>query len=350
MDERRVDFPTSVNLYKRVLTDRNIQSCHVSIVYFDSVLNKMREKPISAWKEVTKGGDIPWHRVHYFKYKDEIVWDREKRVFTVEKMITNIDRNVGERFKIMTYNILNDKTLSDRTESILRFIEFEDPDVLCLQEMNDEFCKKLKNKFPNRNIVSTDLKLNNITFMTKSQIVATNLITINIHKQAINIILNNHQDVPISFVGIHLTSDYKSRAHDKRKEQLALILSKIDKSYPTFLLGDFNADSDEIDTLKEEYHDSAKKIEDEREILNNDYTYDPETNDLAKANTSTGFRRRFDRVYINKSYSVESYKVYSDNKDSDHYPLSITVNHNSAKDDNYYDDKQMKIVSENKKN
>src|SRR5277367_6209362 len=115
-------FPTSEDFYKRILSDRNISSSHVSIVYFDNVVVKYLEKRVSAWKEVSKGGDVPWHRVYFFKYKDKIIWDRDTKTCNIDELISE-RRPLKENFKIITYNILNDKTLHERAINIINFIE-----------------------------------------------------------------------------------------------------------------------------------------------------------------------------------------------------------------------------------
>ena len=308
-------FPTSDEFYKRILTDRNISSCHVVIVYLDSMLNKYMEKRISAWREISKGGDIPWHRVYFFKYKDKIIWDREKRLCTIDEMIS-CRNNIMDSFKIISYNILNDKSLNTRIGDIVSYLLSTDADIICLQEVSDDFINVIKSNdiLQKYELAITDLKSNNIVILSKFTINQISLIQLNFHKQAIKITISDKNDMDVDIVGIHLTSDYKSRADDKRREQLSIILNQLNKSSQNIIIGDFNMTTNTIPLLDNEFIDSYGS--------DMTYTYDPQTNTLAKLNTSSGNPERFDRIYYSKkTFYQTQYKVRNELMCSDHYPI-----------------------------
>ncbi|VBB17634.1 hypothetical protein YASMINEVIRUS_97 [Yasminevirus sp. GU-2018] len=321
-------FPTSEEFYKRVLSDPKIQACHVSIVYFDSVLQKMIPKMATAWKEISKGGDIPWHRVHYFKYKDTVVWNRAEKTCTINELLESSTRsNLNESFSLMTYNILSDD-LEDRIDSVLTYIGDSGTDIVCLQEVSNKMVDYIRvwASAHGYNLSSTDLKANNVVFLAKPNIVKSELVVLNFHKQAIIVTILNHLELEVDFVGLHLTSDYKSRADDKRREQLNIILAKLGEGRTVFVTGDFNT-NDEVIPQLDNFNDSADHCSKNKDDVDSEadvkivFTYDPETNPLAKKISQSGARRRFDRIYVNKHYSSQTYLVETDNKLSDHYPV-----------------------------
>lgn len=69
-------FPTSEGLYNQVKNDPFIFKHKVSIGYHDRVKNMMKYKEFNKWTTIELGGDIPWHRVHYFMYERRIMVSR----------------------------------------------------------------------------------------------------------------------------------------------------------------------------------------------------------------------------------------------------------------------------------
>lgn len=328
-------FPTSEEFYKRVLTDRGISSCHVTIVYLDSVLGKHMEKRISAWREISKGGDIPWHRVYAFKYKDKIIWDREKKECLIDEMISS-RKNLSDKFKIVSYNILNDKTLDDRKANIINYLVEANPDICCLQEVTDDFVTEIKKNqhLKSYEIAVTDLKTNNIVILSRYTINNITLIRFNSNKQALKVTVCDQNDIEVDFIGVHLTSDYKSRSDDKRREQLFMILTHVNRSTPCFIMGDFNMTVDVVPQMNEfndvymisnasDTYASVSEDSDSSETVDRTPTYNPITNELAKLNSSTGSAERFDRIYYQKNNIIylTEYLVRTDIPYSDHYPI-----------------------------
>ena len=199
-----MSFPTSENLFKRIKTDRSISSSHVTIGYYDSVLDKYLEKRFSAWKEIKNGGDIPWHRVYYFKYMDQVVWDRNTKTYAPDKLIS-IQKNLPEEFKIISYNVLSEK-LSERKDKIMDYLITSNPSIVCLQEVEDVLINGLK-QLNEYELAVTDMKHNNIVFMSKFKINAIHIIQMNANKQALKITICDHNNNDVQFIGLHLTSD-----------------------------------------------------------------------------------------------------------------------------------------------
>src|SRR5271166_3487185 len=134
MNQNIKKFPTSEEFYKRIINDRNIASTNVAIIYYDSILDKHLEKNINMWSTTSNGGDIPWHRVYAFKYKDEIIWDRLNKKYSIEGII-ECQKKIKSNFKIVSYNILNNETLIDRAADIINYLHSTDADIICLQEV-----------------------------------------------------------------------------------------------------------------------------------------------------------------------------------------------------------------------
>jgi uncharacterized protein (UPF0248 family) len=239
-------FPTFDDIFKRIKSDKRISTAHIYIVYFDSALNKFMDKRFAAWKDIQRGGDIPVHRVYFIKYKDIVIWDRKSKECTIDSIISERN-NLPQRFRILSYNILNNETLCDRIGGIVDYIINTNADVVCLQEVSNILLEKLK-ILPQYELVVTDLKDNNVAFISKCKIDKTDIISMK-GKQALKIIINDQNDMPVQFIGLHLTSDHQQKADDKRKEQLATIISNIDTAMPVFIMGDFNIAFDKIPQL-----------------------------------------------------------------------------------------------------
>src|SRR5579872_4331710 len=106
------------------------------------------------------------------------------------------------------------------------------------------------------------MKNTNVVFLSKYIITSTKIIKLNTSKQALKITIMNHNNNIVQFVGIHLTSDYQTKADVKRKEQITIILNNIDRLYPCFIIGDYNISTDNIPQLIEySYKDVTNDID-----------------------------------------------------------------------------------------
>ena len=83
--EKKVPMRTSDEVISRILWDPDLPSEEFKIGYLDRFVGIM-EKPFSAfsWEDIATVGinvlAIPKHRIQYFKYREEIVWDKRSQV------------------------------------------------------------------------------------------------------------------------------------------------------------------------------------------------------------------------------------------------------------------------------
>ena len=76
-------FTTSRELYHRIRWDPRLDAREFSIGY-DAHLEQLEEMPFEAF---VPDGEIPWHRVWYFKRGRQVVWDRRQRIDLLDDLI-----------------------------------------------------------------------------------------------------------------------------------------------------------------------------------------------------------------------------------------------------------------------
>ena len=82
---KKVPMKTATDVISRILWDPDLPSEEFTIGYLDRFIGVM-EKPFSAfsWEHISTVGAsvlaIPKHRIQYFKFKDEIVWDKPSQM------------------------------------------------------------------------------------------------------------------------------------------------------------------------------------------------------------------------------------------------------------------------------
>jgi poly(A) polymerase len=76
-------FQTSREVYHRIRWDPRLDAREFVIGY-DAHSEDMEEMPFEAF---VPDGEIPWHRVWYFRRGTEVVWDRRKRIDTLAALI-----------------------------------------------------------------------------------------------------------------------------------------------------------------------------------------------------------------------------------------------------------------------
>jgi endonuclease/exonuclease/phosphatase family metal-dependent hydrolase len=311
---------TSENVYYRILSDKQLNPCNFKITYYDSIKDKYIDVAVLQWKPIKNGGDIPWTRVYFIKFKNEIIWDRNNRVYDIDGCVEKDDYMPFD-FKIMSFNVLSDiydKKITDMTKRKDKLIEFIDEtncDVVCLQEITDEFHDDLKKYFDNKYFINiTDAKVNNIVILSKINPVGCDIISLdnNSNKKAINVTIKMNDIININIVGIHLTSDTHKNSKSVRIQQISKIKKKLNldnDNNPCIILGDTN----EIDGIEQlsEFVDSNNSVK---------ITYNPQENYFAKKFSSKGFGCRYDRIYHHK-LSCDNFLVIENNELSDHYPV-----------------------------
>ena len=68
-------LPTSQEIYDRIRWDPGLDESLFTIGYEDREQG-LQEVPFSCF---IPGGDVPWHRIQYFRMGETVVWDRRTR-------------------------------------------------------------------------------------------------------------------------------------------------------------------------------------------------------------------------------------------------------------------------------
>lgn len=145
-------LPTSADLYVQVKNDPYVFSHLVRVGYFDGRKHRILYTPLSEWRTIDEGGDVPWSRVYQFMYGDEVLWDREKRICRVKEIH---DRNKGMPkvaygpVVVATLNLFNDRSkgspFATRLEALAAQIAalIGSYDFVLLQEVPEAFIPRL---------------------------------------------------------------------------------------------------------------------------------------------------------------------------------------------------------------
>lgn len=306
---------TSEEVYNRILTDTKFNPCNFAITYYDGIKKKYIDTPLLQWKPTKMGGDIPWTRVYYIKFKGKIVWDRLELKYDIEDCCEEINY-LPEQIKVMSFNVLSDiydrkiTNMEKRKTQILDFICIQDCDIICLQEITDEFCQELE-KLNKYIITKTDSKTNNIVIMSKINPKLYEIIDLDTRgtKKALKVKFQINEIDYLTIIGIHLTSNTHKNSKSTRIQQISKICNKIPNNESCIILGDTN-EPEQIDLL-DKFIDSNGSTTP---------TYNPIDNILSKQLTSNGIKCRYDRIY-HYLLSCDKFEVIENNTMSDHYPV-----------------------------
>lgn len=324
---------TSEEIYNRIMTDPNLNRNLFLIVYKDVVKNKYVEVPAVKWLPVSKGGDVPYHRVDFIKFGEKVIWNRLEKNCIIEECIINVENEIlPSNFKITTFNVLSDeyeKTLTNinkRLSSIMSYI-FDNTlhDIICLQEVQPLLLVEIKKHIGSqdsefKHIAHTTMGFNDIIIMSKTKPILHEIINLGQQKSAIMVKFRLEQEQELTIVGIHLTSDYYDDNSAKRTNQLYKIKQKVAGSNNVILLGDTNELTYEHNLSHFcEYVDcwiESSKVK--------GFTYDPSSNNLAHKLATNKTPLRLDRIVYTQNGLIVSNNVSIDNsiKFSDHYPLT----------------------------
>ena len=80
--QEKIKLRTSKDVYNRLWNDYtlNIPLDQVFIGYSDGKYVRLQEMMFTNFELIDNGGDVPLHRIMYFRYQDLMLWDREKRL------------------------------------------------------------------------------------------------------------------------------------------------------------------------------------------------------------------------------------------------------------------------------
>ncbi len=316
-------FPTSTDFYYRIKHDPTINPSGIKITYLDSLKKKFVDIDFSKWIFIEDGGDIPIHRIYYFKYNDEIIWNRENKILNLDPIHNNEKLTLPDSFKILSWNVLNQKKTiaskkdQERQDKIVEQISvfLNTIEIICLQEVNEKMLDKLKKNLDNKyNFVSTNLTSgDNIVFITKYFINQINNIIFSSQKECIKITVQNAAGFDINIYGVHLTSNAQTNSSHKRLEQLEELSKHIDLNSTNIICGDFNEENSTHNLLADFYLNQKNETE---------YSFDPTTNKLAWDNSTTKQPYNYDKIYINGLLKYNGFdQILTSIQLSDHYPI-----------------------------
>lgn len=229
---------------------------------------------------------------------------------------------LADSLTVMSWNVYFDD-ISDKTryENIIKTILKTDPDIICLQEVTDQFINQLSNNRQLKKYTFNNIQGNknyrNIT-LSKIKPIQSGIIKLssNMNREApfIKIQLNHN---PLSIINLHLDSMPNDTA--LRIVQLKQVLQYTKNKNQLLLCGDVNFGNHDKENIfvNTMFKDAAKS--------DTTKTYDVDKNHLARK-TKFIFEesRRLDRILTKGKITTSNYHVlilpYSD-----HYPIISTL-------------------------
>lgn len=316
---------TSVNVFNRIKSDANLNKniTHFTISYWDGVKKKHIDKPVEAFTPIDKGGEIPWTRVNFIKYKGKVIWDRETRYYDIEQCIEQVEY-LPTTFSVMTYNVLSDifssttdkytcLKLNKRGENIISLIESKDCDIVILQEVTTKMKNLLKTL--KRYCFYTELEgRNDVAIISKVSPVSSHVIKFSNKKEALINKFQINENKTITIVGFHASSDFRGDASTTRARQFNMIKQETEKDDIVIFAGDTN----EIDGITQ--FDYMGRVLTE-------FTYNPQVNKFAEKTSKNQIPACYDRIYYSHNLELTHSEVIKEQL-SDHYPVFSTFHYN----------------------
>ncbi|WP_225409143.1 poly(A) polymerase [Stigmatella hybrida] len=346
-------FTPSREVYHRIRWDPRLDAREFVIGY-DAHSGEMEEVPFAAF---VPDGEIPWHRVWYFRRGPERVWDRKSRTDVLTELAAGPAASAAsapppaeaapaftpipayrydahaeawcedvppdtvdtealpspEALTVATFNVLfdlYDAELIDtrrRIPEALSLLRSVDADLIALQEVTEPFLRMLlatpwirEHYFLSDGPVAATVKpygqllLSRFPFASLRQCVFTR------DKRVIAGELRL-KDGPVWVATPHLTSNRTASPDSARAAQLRTLVDWANALGPqapdVVLAGDFNLGEDAAEAqvfTQEGFVDVWPLLRPEEP----GFTFDPERNALATAMTVTGRRQRLDRVLV----------------------------------------------------
>lgn len=106
---------TSLEIYNQIQWDARLDANAFFIGYQERYAG-MQEKRLSRF---SPNGDIPWHRIWYIRNAERTVWDREKRIDTLDALILENERNASNHSPLPTTYISHRTENTSSTEQTL---------------------------------------------------------------------------------------------------------------------------------------------------------------------------------------------------------------------------------------
>lgn len=379
---------SSEDIYHRLRWDPALPAERVVIGYEDRLVGD-REIPML---EFTPGGRIPWSRVWYFRLDSERIWDRRIRLDRLfgsgntrpEQILSRLQqhRALGEGISVrpvyrydpgagrwaahagsadtlpsaltlLTLNVLFDDYEQARIDSPRRYAAIASllsrrrPDLIVLQEVQPPMLSGLLSQDWARGYFATDIPTEGDTLRPYGQVLLSRwapsrLLQLRLsHSKRILIATFETGGTPIEVAALHLTSDRRPDAAERRAAQVERLAAALSPDADHVLVGDFNfGDDQEILLLSERYADVWPALRPGEP----GYTYDPAGNPLAALFSQRGIGRRLDRVFLRappERLVASSIEIVANTPlpdatpvllPSDHYGLSVALSLGAARE------------------
>jgi uncharacterized protein (UPF0248 family) len=139
---------TSEEVYYRILTDPRYDENKFSVVYRDRVdgMDINTSVPLPTWIPISKGGDIPWHRVDVIKYCNVVVWDRARRVVNYHHHTVDDTMMLLPR-RIVVHCIDSHDTVQT-IDQLIECITTHNADIILMQSVHADCIDGLKCRLP----------------------------------------------------------------------------------------------------------------------------------------------------------------------------------------------------------
>ena len=330
---------TSEEVYHRLRWDPALPASRVWIGYLDRMVGE-RELPL---QEFTPGGRIPWSRIWFFRLDEERIWDRRTRLDRVfgsgdtpaDQVLPRLQQHtrradgvsahptyrysadqdawrpsksppepLPSRLSVVTLNVLFDTYQPEALDSarryaaIIEMLEEMSPDLIALQEVKRPFLEQLLETRWARRYTCSDVPEKGITLKPYGQVLLSRqqpsrllMVRLSNAKRAIVVAFETGA-VPLEVAVVHLTSDHREDAHERRTAQVSRILSAMDPGADHIIVGDFNHGDDQSIAQLSAYTDAWRHCHPDRP----GFTYAPSHNRLAAINSRLGIDRRLDRL------------------------------------------------------
>ncbi|MEZ4294886.1 MAG: RNA repair domain-containing protein [Polyangiaceae bacterium] len=338
---------TSREVYDRIRHDPRFDPSDFVIGY-EARLPEPKEIPFTAF---VPGGDLPWHRVLYFREGNTVLWDRRTRIdevfgagararearkpsvllasdFFTPLPLHRFDETRSEwiealpdapppgarppprRLRVATWNVLSDEhhrervATARRAPAIVEALERLDADVIALQEVSPlVFTALLSAPWVRRDCTLSEgprspaLRAEGALFLFRVPVEQLAVHAFSRAKRAVAAVLRAGEG-SLVVAQIHLPSDFTAGADRSRPAYLGDLLTALgppgDAAPPSLVLGDFNWDDPSLDTLLGAHgFTDAWPAAGQAPVP----TFDPTKNALAAIMTRTGRPIRIDRVY-----------------------------------------------------
>ena len=368
---------TSREIFDQIRWDARLDDTRV-LVGYQAQGKGLEELP---FREFVPDGEIPWHRIWYFRGPDGLLWDRKERIDRLQSLpaepvlplrssltplpsfrfeegvwvVVETPAAASEltTFRVLTWNVLFDLFDGEhlepaaRQERLLEHLEALQPEVIALQEVTPRLVAALTEKpwVRERYTLTEGPAAEGVTPYGVLLLSRVPLNRVAEHRftrdKRILVAELTLAASPVAVAVVHFTSDRAQNGSAIRGRErhvlLDLVLTAPEWSTHDWLVvGDVNFhrfDGNEPDPFARGRLMDVWASMQERDA---GYTFDPVRNPLARATSSSGDRRRLDRVFLRKEHGVWAARsirlVGQVNAPSDHFGLLCELGPDAARE------------------